>query len=83
MTVEDSYQRHHTPASEIEHRIARLQERLHREKRESALIIQNVDLYYFTGCLQAGLLFVPAEGRPFSWSSAHWNAPGWNLRSRR
>lgn len=64
MTAEDSYQRHHTPASEIEHRIARLQEGLRRENREAALIVQNVDLYYFTGCLQAGVLFVPAEGAP-------------------
>jgi Xaa-Pro dipeptidase len=64
VTVQDSYQRHHTPASEIEHRIARLQEGLGRENREAALILQNVDLYYFTGCLQAGALFVPAEGSP-------------------
>ncbi|MFH5181495.1 M24 family metallopeptidase [Paenibacillus sp. TAB 01] len=48
--------------SEINSRIEKLQERLRQQQAEGCLITQNVDLYYFTGSMQTGYLFVPVEG---------------------
>jgi Xaa-Pro dipeptidase len=53
-----------TPPSEINRRIAALQASLLSQQREAALLIQNVDLYYFTGTMQDGALFVPASDEP-------------------
>ena len=53
-----------TPPEEIERRINALQLSLKNERREAALLIQNVDLYYFTGTMQDAALFVPAHGEP-------------------
>ncbi|WP_028550064.1 M24 family metallopeptidase [Paenibacillus sp. UNC451MF] len=43
-------------------RIQRLQERLRQSQLDGCMITQNVDLYYFTGSMQTGYLFVPSEG---------------------
>ncbi|OXM83951.1 M24 family metallopeptidase [Paenibacillus rigui] len=43
-------------------RIERLQERLRKQQTDGCMITQNVDLYYFTGSMQTGYLFVPCEG---------------------
>ncbi|WP_240415056.1 M24 family metallopeptidase [Paenibacillus periandrae] len=43
-------------------RIRRLQERLLQLQIDGCMITQNVDLYYFTGSMQTGYLFVPNEG---------------------
>lgn len=43
-------------------RVERLQERLVQQKLDGCMITQNVDLYYFTGSMQTGYLFVPSEG---------------------
>lgn len=40
----------------------RLQHRLRQQGIDGMVITQNVDLYYFTGSMQTGYLFVPAEG---------------------
>lgn len=53
-----------TPGEELEHRIAGLQRRLSSQQIDAALIGQNVDLFYFTGSMQSGMLVVPAAGRP-------------------
>jgi Xaa-Pro dipeptidase len=53
-----------TPPEEIDRRMTALQAALRNEGREAALLIQNVDLYYFTGTMQDGALFVPAQGEP-------------------
>lgn len=53
---------------EIEHRqeclrrVLDLQAAIRRRGWQAMLICQNVDLYYFTGTMQAGFLFVPADG---------------------
>jgi Xaa-Pro dipeptidase len=52
------------PPGEIENRIKRLQDKLQDNKLDGLLIIQRVDLYYFSGTAQNGLLYVPAEGAP-------------------
>jgi len=54
-----------TPKNETDRRIASLQRALGEQEVEAALLIQNVDLLYFSGTAQAGFLFVPAAGRPF------------------
>jgi len=53
-----------TPHSEIETRIARLQAHLCDENIEGALILQNTDLFYFSGTIQQSYLYIPAEGSP-------------------
>jgi Xaa-Pro dipeptidase len=53
-----------TPREEIEKRIEHLQSYLKKEKVESCLILQNVDLFYFTGTIQRSYLFIPEEGDP-------------------
>ena len=45
-------------------RIERLQSRLQADEVDAFLVTQNVDIYYFTGSMQAGYLLVPAEGEP-------------------
>lgn len=52
------------PAAEIQNRIARLQTALQEQQADGALIVQNTDLFYFSGTIQQGHLYVPAQGRP-------------------
>ncbi|RAL26751.1 M24 family metallopeptidase [Thermoflavimicrobium daqui] len=52
------------PKSEIESRIQRLQNAMRSENIDGALITQNIDLYYLTGTMQNGVLFLPADGEP-------------------
>lgn len=49
---------------EIYNRIAKLQCALQKHSIDAAIIAQKIDLFYFTGTLQQGLLFVPNEGEP-------------------
>jgi Xaa-Pro aminopeptidase len=49
---------------EIKKRIERLQSHLRKEGVESCLILQNVDLFYFSGTIQRSYLFIPNEGEP-------------------
>ncbi len=53
-----------TPGEEIHERIRRLRERLATEGVDAAFLVQNPDLFYFTGSVQQGVLVVPAEGEP-------------------
>ncbi len=53
-----------TPREEVEQRIERLQSFLRKEKVDSCLILQNVDLFYFSGTIQHSYLFIPKEGEP-------------------
>lgn len=55
---------HFTPLQELEFRIQRLQQAMIAKKLEMVLVMENTDLFYFTGTAQAGWLFVPAAGRP-------------------
>jgi Xaa-Pro aminopeptidase len=49
---------------EAKERIERLQARLTADGCDGYLITQNIDLYYLTGSMQTGYLFVPAKGEP-------------------
>jgi len=53
-----------TPKEEIENRIVELKKRMAEHGFSFAVIIQNVDLFYFTGSMQNGILVVPFDGEP-------------------
>lgn len=52
------------PRSEIEERVARIQEALAAKGMDGTLVIQKTDLFYFSGTAQQGWLYIPAEGQP-------------------
>lgn len=52
------------PESEIDSRIAALQQHLIESGIDAALILQNTDLYYFAGTIQQGYLYVPTDADP-------------------
>ncbi len=51
-----------TPASELQVRIGKLQSLMPRDGLDAILMLQNADLFYFTGTVQQGMLYVPASG---------------------
>jgi Xaa-Pro aminopeptidase len=52
------------PAREIEQRISNFQADLQKQGLDGAFILQNVDIFYFTGTIQTSILFIPAEDDP-------------------
>jgi Xaa-Pro dipeptidase len=52
------------PKQEIEGRIQAFQSILDDKDLDGAFILQNVDIYYFSGTLQRSVLFIPREGNP-------------------
>ncbi len=54
----------YTPKSELNNRVDKLQKLLQKKDIDGAIIIQNADLFYFTGTVQQSHLFIPAEGKP-------------------
>ena len=53
-----------TPREEIEARITAFQKGLKKNHVQLAIVVQNADLFYFTGTIQGGYLLVPMEGEP-------------------
>lgn len=53
-----------TPATELEYRCKRLQELMAVQGLDAVIIVQNADLFYFTGTTQSGCLYVPGQGQP-------------------
>ncbi len=53
-----------TPATELSQRFESLQARLKNAGIDAALLLQNSDLFYFTGSIQQGFYYLPAEGEP-------------------
>lgn len=53
-----------TPATELEYRCKKLQEQMITDSLDAVIIVQNADLFYFTGTVQSGNLYVPASGQP-------------------
>jgi len=53
-----------TPTSELEYRCRKLQLYMAEEGLEAVIIVQNADLFYFTGTIQSGNLYVPLAGEP-------------------
>ena len=52
------------PRQEIVERICRFQTQLAVHHLDGAFILQNADLFYFSGTIQSAVLFVPAMGEP-------------------
>ena len=52
------------PASEVFQRISRLQRELAAISLSGTMILDGVNMFYYTGTIQNGVLFVPAEGEP-------------------
>lgn len=52
-----------TPREELQRRAGALQRHLQSLHLDAALINQNIDLFYFTGSMQSGMLVVPASGQ--------------------
>jgi Xaa-Pro dipeptidase len=55
-------EQHYVPKREIEERLRKLKSGLGKMGWDAALVVQNVDLFYFSGTMQNALLFVPVEG---------------------
>jgi Xaa-Pro dipeptidase len=53
-----------TPKEELNRRIRTLQRRMASEEMDGALVVQNADLFYFTGSVPQGHLFIPPSGEP-------------------
>ncbi len=53
-----------TPRTELEARTEKLQKLLQQRDIDAAVIVQNSDLFYFTGTIQKGVLYLPATGEP-------------------
>ncbi len=54
----------YTPKSELDSRVGKLQVYLQQNGIDGAVIVQNADLFYFSGTIQRSHLFIPAEGKP-------------------
>ncbi len=52
------------PDSEVENRIKTIQKEMALSEIEGILIIQRVDLFYFSGTAQNGFLYIPQTGEP-------------------
>ena len=64
MSTDDRFQYNLVPAPEIALRISRLQQRLQEGPLDGALILDPLNMYYFTGTMQQGVVFVPGSGEP-------------------
>jgi len=53
-----------TPKEELDNRIKKLQRYMADAELHAVIIVQNADLFYFTGTIQSGALYVPVEGGP-------------------
>ncbi|MFH1153271.1 MAG: Xaa-Pro peptidase family protein [Pseudomonadota bacterium] len=52
------------PAEELNPRIEKLQSHLAANNFDGALILQKTDLFYFSGTVQQGWLYIPVQGQP-------------------
>lgn len=53
-----------TPATELEYRCKQLQNLMIDHGLDAILMMQNADLFYFTGTVQSGCLYLPVSGQP-------------------
>ncbi len=53
-----------TPTAELEIRYRKLQAYMAEAGLDAVIVAQNADLFYFTGTIQSGNLYVPVEGEP-------------------
>ncbi|MCK9390472.1 MAG: Xaa-Pro peptidase family protein [Syntrophales bacterium] len=60
----DQVESKNTPGYELQVRLDKLQTYMAAADVDGALIVENTDLFYFSGALQHSCLFVPREGSP-------------------
>jgi len=53
-----------TSKNELEYRYRKLQTEMAASGLDAVVVVQNADLFYFTGTIQAGFLYVPVSGEP-------------------
>lgn len=53
-----------TPREELDNRIKKLQAYMADAELDAVIVVQNADLFYFTGTIQSGALYVPVAGEP-------------------
>ena len=53
-----------TPTTELNDRFRKLQEQMATAGQDGILMLQNADLFYFTGSIQQGALYIPQSGEP-------------------
>jgi Xaa-Pro aminopeptidase len=53
-----------TPKNELEYRFRKLQAEMAASDLDAVIMVQNADLFYFTGTVQTGNLYVPLSGDP-------------------
>jgi Xaa-Pro dipeptidase len=53
-----------TPASELRSRYQKLQKLMQEAGLDAVLMVQSADLFYFTGSIQQGVLYVPSSDEP-------------------
>ena len=53
-----------TPASELVQRFESLQKMMEQHHLDGIIILQNSDLFYFTGTIQRGIYYLPVVGEP-------------------
>ena len=53
-----------TPATELINRTKNLQKEMAIHSLDAILMVQNADLFYFTGSIQQGAFYIPVEGEP-------------------
>ncbi|MBW2429935.1 MAG: aminopeptidase P family protein [Deltaproteobacteria bacterium] len=53
-----------TPKTELEQRSGNLKNHLRKNDIDAALILQRVDLFYYSGTFQQACLYIPADGEP-------------------
>jgi Xaa-Pro aminopeptidase len=64
MSTDDRFQYNLVPSREICQRVAKLQHRLQEGPVDGALILDPLNMYYYTGTMQQGVVFVPKVGEP-------------------
>lgn len=53
-----------TPKTELDQRMEKIQLQLQQNGLDAAMLLQNADLFYFTGSIQQGVLYIPSTGEP-------------------
>jgi len=65
--AEERYTDYLTPLAEIERRVQALQSLLRDSDFQGMLLLHPVHLFYFSGTVQNGTLWIPADGTPVFW----------------
>ena len=65
------------PKEEVVSRIERFKKRMEEEDFSLSIILQNVDLFYFTGTMQKSILVIPADGEPLFFVEKVWRGQRW------